>query len=305
MGTSAALANPSCNKDAVTGWGVVPFITENGGPYCVKPAPKDNGGATAPGVTATTIKVAVMLPNDTQLAGASSKPTNRSTGATGTVKDSVLDEWAPYEKFYEQWGRKVEWDFITSTGDDETAQRADAVKVVEAKPFFLLDVTPNGLTTLQQVVAKNKIVVYCQTGTSFEDTINQAPYRWSQLDSQGGALLTAEWAGKQLAAKKAQWAGSSDLTSKTRRVRCGVQRGDRHRHVQLAVQEERREVGDAGHRVHDDGRRLPRRPDVCARAGPDHRHEAEDRGGHHRVPLRRLQPDQGAHRRRHAAGLAP
>ena len=68
LGTTAALENPKCNADAVDGYGAFPMITENGGPFCVAPAPKDNGGSTYRGVTATTIKVTVVLQTAAQLA---------------------------------------------------------------------------------------------------------------------------------------------------------------------------------------------------------------------------------------------
>jgi hypothetical protein len=48
------------------------------------------------------------------------------------------------------------------------------------------------------------------------DTQAQAPYRWGTTDSQAGALLSAEWAGKQLVKGKAEWAGNSATQAKTR-----------------------------------------------------------------------------------------
>jgi lysozyme family protein len=216
LGTKAALDNPKCSADSVTGWGTFPFVTTTFGPFCVVPAPKNNGGATATGVTATTIKVVVAVPNDAQLATASSKPKNNATGAVSTFQNAFLDEWAPYKKFYESWGRNVEEVFITSSGDDEAAQRADAVKVKAEKPFAFIDGTPGGLPVLQTVVAADKIVTYGNSGVSYKDTIDQAPYRWGTTDSQAGAVMAAEWAGKQLVKGKAQWAGDTAMQTKPR-----------------------------------------------------------------------------------------
>ncbi len=223
MGTKAALDNPKCNPNSIKGWGTVPFVTEASGPFCVAPAPKSNGGATSRGVTADSIKVVVVLASAAQLAvapatgsGPRSGALNEATGQGGTIRDSFVDEWAPYAKFFEQWGRKVNFVFLESSGSDEAAQRADALKVEQEKPFAFIDGTPNGLAVLQSVVAQDKIVTYGNSGVSTKDTIAQAPYRWGQADSQAGVLLTGEWAGKELTKRKAQWAGDNALKSKTR-----------------------------------------------------------------------------------------
>jgi hypothetical protein len=216
LGTKAALSNPKCNADSVKGYGTFNFVTEGFGPFCVAPAPKDNGGATAPGVTATSIKVVVGIPNAAQIAVASSKPLNRATGAVGNWKDSWADTWAPYQQNYEFWGRTPEFVFVESTGDDEAAQRADAVTVKAEKPFAFIDATPNGLPMLQSLVAADKTVVYGNVGVGFEDTQDQAPYRWGATDAQAAAFVTAEWAGKQLTKGKAQWAGDAATQAKPR-----------------------------------------------------------------------------------------
>ena len=80
MGTKAALENPKCNADTVQGWGTFSMVTTTGGPYCVAPAPKNNGGATARGVTGTTIKVVVVLPWRTRTAPARPTTVGPSTG---------------------------------------------------------------------------------------------------------------------------------------------------------------------------------------------------------------------------------
>ncbi len=70
IGTSAALNNPECTTGEAHGaYGQLNSTTVGGGPVCVKPW-KDgdnNGGATAQGVTKTSIKVVAVVPNQTQL----------------------------------------------------------------------------------------------------------------------------------------------------------------------------------------------------------------------------------------------
>jgi hypothetical protein len=226
FGTKAALENPKCNADAVPGYGVFPFVSQSatlapppGGPFCVAPAPKDNGGATARGVTADSIKVVVVLATPQQLAqqassGATS-PKNDATGEAGTVHDAILDAWAAYEHTFELWGRKVDFVFIDSSGSDEPAQRADVVKIKAEKPFAVIDSTGNGLLTLQTLLAQNKIVVFGY-GTSVKEVVAQAPYRWGQTDQQSGAINIAEFAGKQLVKRKAEYAGDDALKKEAR-----------------------------------------------------------------------------------------
>ncbi len=67
------LENPKCNADAVEGWGTFSLVTENGGPFCVAPAPADNGGATYRGVTKNTVRAVVVLANEEQIAASKSR----------------------------------------------------------------------------------------------------------------------------------------------------------------------------------------------------------------------------------------
>ena len=60
LGSKAALAQANCDPEHKR----TNYATVGGGPFCVNPWPegKDNGGATAPGVTATSVKVLVFTP---------------------------------------------------------------------------------------------------------------------------------------------------------------------------------------------------------------------------------------------------
>ena len=82
LGSAAALAQKTCTPNGRTSFNIV-----GGGPFCVNPWPKgkDNGGATAPGVTATEVKIVAYIPNDQMLAGGTGAagPKNQATGADG------------------------------------------------------------------------------------------------------------------------------------------------------------------------------------------------------------------------------
>ena len=85
-----------------------------------------------------------LVPNEQQMAAVTPNqlPMNYATGKPGTVKDVFSDGLAGYEHAFGKkytYGRDVDLQFVTSTGDDEAAQRADAIAVTEMKPFAVLD----------------------------------------------------------------------------------------------------------------------------------------------------------------------
>ena len=145
INTAAALDNPHCDKTAGP-YGRLDFVQKGTGPICVTvwKEGKDNGGATYQGVTKDKIKVVALVPNEQQMAAVTPTqlPMNYATGKPGTVQDVFSDGLAGYEHAFGKtytYGRDVDLQFVTSTGDDEAAQRADAIKVKEMKPFTVLD----------------------------------------------------------------------------------------------------------------------------------------------------------------------
>lgn len=219
MGTKAALTNPKCNADSVQGWGSFPMVTTTGGPYCVAPAPNDNGGATSRGVTGTAIKVVVVLPYPVSNGTGATNDAgsrNRTTGQPPTVQAVVLDTWAALSHVYETWGRKVEFSFVTSSGLDETAQRADVVKVEQEKPMFVINADARGLGVLAATLAKDQYVVY-SLSTTPEQAAALAPYLWGGFDSVANLTNAAEFIGKQVVGGKAEFAGDASMHSQPRK----------------------------------------------------------------------------------------
>jgi hypothetical protein len=189
-----------------------------GGPVCVKPwkAGDDNGGATAPGVTKDRILVYAIIPNDQQLSmvgGAT--PTKRADNSKGTYQDAIHDYLLPLMQFYETWGRDIEVRFLVSTGQDEAAQRADAVTVKAEKPFAIMDLAPTALDVFDTEMAKAKVLVF-GFSTTTQKALAQAPYRWGQSDTQAAANNSIEVIGKQLLGKKATF-GGDDVKSQKRK----------------------------------------------------------------------------------------
>ena len=224
LGSAAALAQKSCTENGRTSFNIV-----GGGPFCVNPWPagKSNGGATAPGVTAKEVKVVAYVPNEEQISSASGAalPKNRATGATAKIPDTITDYQKVYDYAqaqlgtYQLWGRTPKIEIVASTGADETAQRADALEVINRKPFMVVDMTgtaTGGAPVFSSTVAARKIIVV-SASTSAEIGAQQSPYRWNYgADNDAGTPLTAAFVARSLAGRKAQYAGDKGLAAKTR-----------------------------------------------------------------------------------------
>ena len=137
LGSQAALNQPNCDK--TTGrWKVQYYAV---GP-CTRPFGKneDNGGATAQGVTKDSILVVALIPPAAgDLSPQNGGIKNQATGQNGRSQNAVYDDDALMSSVYNLWGRKIKYEFVTSTGSDEAAQRADAVAVLQKKPFAVID----------------------------------------------------------------------------------------------------------------------------------------------------------------------
>jgi hypothetical protein len=229
INTPGALADPRCDRSQGP-YGRFDFVIKGGGPVCIAAwkEGKNNGGATYNGVTKDKISVVAIVPNDQQVAAMppSGRPTNYTTGQAGTIPDALTDALAAYEHSFGgtyTYGRDIELEFVVSSGDDEAAQRADAVTVRAKKPFVVIDSTASSLPVLDTDIAAAKIPVFSLNATIAE-TLKQAPYRWGQTDPSAGSLNGAEFIGKQLVGKKAQYAGDPAMHDKTRRF--GLVRSD-------------------------------------------------------------------------------
>ena len=227
IGTATAMKDPRCNTgpgfNAYGNWNTTTVGGGGSGPICVKPWSEtdDNGGATSQGVTRDKVTVVAIIPSADQtealLADATQRPgvpINKATGETGTWEDAVHDHLLPLLESYETWGRDIEVRFVRSSGTDETAQRADAVTVKALKPFVAVDLLSAGLLTLEAELAKANIVTF-GAATTAEQALAQAPYRWGSTDGQATAVNAEVVLGRQLAGKKAAFAGEG-LAGRTR-----------------------------------------------------------------------------------------
>lgn len=187
---------------------------------CYAPFSGDNGGATAPGVTADSIKVVLYLTpeSDPVIDFITSAIAVDDTNAQ--IEQTVRGFIELYESFYETYGRKVDLEVYTGTGssEDEVAARADAVAIAEKRPFAVLGgplLTP---AFADELAARKVLCIQCTPGQSEDWYIERAPYVWGVGNSpeQGRAHLV-EYIGKALANRNAEYAGDEAMRSRPRR----------------------------------------------------------------------------------------
>jgi hypothetical protein len=175
------------------------------------PAGSDNGGATTRGVTAETIKVVIYNPP--------TDPQNPPIG--GGAEADLLKGWQrasePYQRFYRTWGRKVQYAVFSGTGNDEVAQRADAIKIAAMNPFAVMQIPANS-TVLMTELAARKVVAVAAAGISENLAAKLAPYVWgSSVQPPEQVLINAaHYVSQRIMGHPARWAGSADLQAKTR-----------------------------------------------------------------------------------------
>ena len=221
MGTPAAMDDPRCNVG--TGFSVYGnWNTARSAPgrrawrRCKKG--EKNGGATATGVTADSVKVVAVIPSAERSAAQTkaAPPINRAGNTPSTWENAVHDYLFAYHNFYEQWGRAIDVELYTSTGVDETAQRADLVAITAMKPFAVINFDTYGLDVLVTGLAQKKILVQSYS-TSPAESAAVAPYRWGGgSDPTRRRRTSAEVIGKNLVGKNAEF-GGDDVKSQPRK----------------------------------------------------------------------------------------
>ena len=205
VGTPDALQNPAC--DAETGKVRIPIQGGRALPPCVRAWPEnaDNGGSTAPGVTADSIKVLFRIPPDF------------TDAQDETFRRMARDAFKMQDRL-ETWGRKWDLAFVKGTSNDEAGQRADAVEIaLTHKPFAVINHLPTGvLPVFEAELARRNIVVFGWVSL-WEDLQAFPGYRYTfSMDDRIRAMHIAEFVGKRLDGRRAEWAGDKSLKQKER-----------------------------------------------------------------------------------------
>ncbi len=177
-----------------------------------------NGGATAPGVTADTIKVVFYLPAEQDIA----KQLEQFGVVDGaeTTTDGIRDLVEMSNHLYETYGRRVVVIPFHASGDGRSpsAAKADAVKVVELGAFASIG-GPTQTSAYQHELARNQVLCL-QCGYASTDAVlaQDAPYAWGYQATPDQLLFGTFGLGTEiLYGQKAQFAGDPDLRDRTRR----------------------------------------------------------------------------------------
>lgn len=189
-------------------------------PTCVAPFRGSNGGATAPGVTAETIKVIVWIgdPSKDPLQAALVRSAGSDTDVR-TAEENYRGWIDLYSQYAELYGRRIEVSFFKGSGapSDPVAAKADAQAIIDQQPFAVLG-GPNQTDAFADEITAAKIMCMgCSTASPTKFMRDRAPYIWTtgQLPEQA-STLAAEMIGNLFAGRKAQWAGDPALRSRTR-----------------------------------------------------------------------------------------
>ncbi|MCU0261136.1 MAG: ABC transporter substrate-binding protein, partial [Ilumatobacteraceae bacterium] len=191
-------------------------------PDCYAPFTGDNGGETATGVTADSIKVVWYQ-------GPDDDPIIRYITDAIAVDDTNAQEFETvqrfvtdyYERFYELYGRSIELVQFESTGgaSDEVTARADAVRIAtEIQPFAVLGGPTLTSAFADELAARGVLCISCTPGQADDWYAERDPHVWSlATGSIQSRQHVAEFVGKQLVGKNAEFAGDEALQSQPRR----------------------------------------------------------------------------------------
>jgi hypothetical protein len=180
----------------------------------------NNGGATAQGVTATSVKVVLYLPqpDDPILKFIEAAVQSNDTNAQGLA--TYQGYIRMFEAYYQTYGRKVDLQVVHASGTaiDEVAARADAAKAAALKPFAVWGGPVLTTAWADELAADHIICLSCMGGNTPDWYAKRAPYVITVTPSAEQASQTvAEYVGKKLAGHLAAHAGDPALASQTRK----------------------------------------------------------------------------------------
>ncbi len=190
-------------------------------PDCFAPFEGDNGGATADGVTADSIKIVVYQ-------GPDDDPVINYITSAIAVDDSnaeeeevIRDMYDYYGTYYELYGRTVDVEFFTASGiaTDEVSARADAVRIAEdLQPFAVVGGPALTSAFADELAARGIVCISCTPGQDTSWYQERDPYVWGiGASAKQGQAHVLEFIEKQLAGKPAEYAGDTAYTTTERR----------------------------------------------------------------------------------------
>jgi hypothetical protein len=198
---------------------------------CVPAFHGDNGGATARGVTATTIRIVRRAFPDSANSQAIDAVVAQAGGATQATVRSVRDQLQKrFDQYYELYGRKVEWvDYTSRFGNDtlETQGKGregaclDAEVVANELHAFGVIGDKGAVSKPFADCAAERGVVVLDGASYASDTFykDRYPYAWGIItDCERINYQVGEYVGKRLVGRPARWAGDAALRTQTRKL---------------------------------------------------------------------------------------
>lgn len=182
--------------DSETGMVAIPFIFRT---ECFADV-DDNGGATAPGVTADSIKVVAWIPAEDDPVRALLLQRVGFDATNDELKEMYTRFAEIFQATYQTYGRRVEIDFVEASGNflDNTAARADAVKAAEdLGAFAVLGGPVIGGAWTEELKARGVVCVGCPGISDPEPTVFSIPPTSGQTRAHLGAYVTSKLAGGQ------------------------------------------------------------------------------------------------------------
>jgi hypothetical protein len=202
--------------DQKTGRVAMPFFFA---PECYANA-DDNGGATADGVTADTIKVVLYERQEPDAIYDFITAPLHITDTVQQQEDTYRGYAKMFEAYYQTYGRHVEFEILHASGgsSDDTAARADAVKAAALKPFAVWGGPALSSAWADEIAAHHIICMGCLAGSTDTWLADRAPYVYQITQTVAQARLQlVEYLSKQVAGQNAVHAGDPALQSQPRK----------------------------------------------------------------------------------------
>ena len=200
--------------DTTTGRVAVPdfFAAE-----CYAPFTGDNGGATADGVTGDSITIAVYQGiADDPIIGYITDAV-KVTDTNAQQAETMTNMVNYFQTYYETYGRTVKLEFVEGTGiaNDETAARADAVRIAEdIKPFMVWGGPALTNAFADELAAHGVSCLACTPGQPPDWYVQRDPYVWGiAAGGEQAQVHVLEMIQKQLIGKNAVHAGDEFVNS--------------------------------------------------------------------------------------------
>lgn len=189
-------------------------------PECYAPFAGDNGGETAPGVTADSIKVVQYFgPDDDPIINYLSQAV-AVDDTNAESEETARNMLRMFDDFYEFYGRTIELEVYVSQGlaRDEVTARSDAVRIAEDfRPFAVLGGPALTNAFADELAARGVMCIGCTPGQPPEWYAERDPYVYGlAIGAAQSRRHAREFIAKQLLGKNAEFAGDEAFQGQPR-----------------------------------------------------------------------------------------